>query len=184
MKKNISRLLQGLTLAGVLTIGMVAVPAGAGASGGFNQYGYNWTARNFVGTYMQWCEAYLMDTEQCLPYTFGSVSDLLIMKWNAAWDNCNATYTSSNPNGDPTVCQGAWVDNESIGTVPGGSGNVWHYKIAWSDACYTSGGQDPGVGGGAYCVWGNYVVLMDQGTFQGTHTWNALATPNGYGTYR
>ena len=169
----LKRLVATLFLLGTTLISLTAAPAVAGASGGFDQNGYNWTANVFVGTYAQWCAAEQISTTDCAAYTFGSVNDLLIMKWNAAWNNCN-TY------GTPAACAGAWVDNESNGMVPGGSGYVWHYKIVWSSSCANTNAAPAG----GYCLWGGYAVLMDQGTYAGVHTFNALTTPNGYGAYR
>jgi hypothetical protein len=163
-----------LLLSGTSLVGFSSVPASAGTSGGFNQYGYNWTANTFVGTYAQWCASENIAAVSCSAYTFGSVNDLLIMKWNAAWNNCN------NGLGSATACAGAWVDNESNGMVPGGSGYVWHYKIVWSSSCALTDTPPPG----GYCVWGDYATLMDQGTYAGIHTFNALTTPNGYGVYK
>lgn len=170
----LKRLVAMLLLSGTSLIGLTVAPAVAGASGGFDQNGYNWTANVFVGTYAQWCAAEDITASSCAAYTFGSVNDLLIMKWNAAWNNCN------NSNFQAAACAGAWLDNESNGMVPGGSGYVWHYKIVWSPACTSS--STPPAGG--YCIWNDYAVLMDQGTYAGSHTLNALTTPNGYGAYR
>ncbi|MHB8827185.1 MAG: hypothetical protein ACYC5Z_05945 [Acidimicrobiales bacterium] len=164
-------------LFGTAFLGLVVSPLSAGASGGFDQYGYNNGARIFNGTYLGWCEAgaYVSD---CATWLGSSANDQLIMKWNAAWDTCNASYTNG---GDPaTACVGAWLDNEINGIVPGGDGSVWHYKIVYSSTCANDG--TPSNGG--YCVWNNYEVIMDQGTFDGTHTFYALATPNGYGAYK
>jgi hypothetical protein len=179
MKRYTRILVSAALLFGTASLGLVVSPLTAGASGGFDQYGYNNGARIFNGTYAQWCAAEGISSTSCVDYTFGSVNDLLIMKWNAAWDACNASY-STNPSGDPAACTGAWLDNESNGNVPGGSGYVWHYKIVYSSTCASDG--TPSNGG--YCVWGNYEVIMDQGTFGGVHTFNNLATPNGYGAYK
>lgn len=145
----------------------------AGASGGgFDQYGYNNTARIFNGSYLGWCEALpgSPSASYCSSWLGSTVNDQLIMKWNAAWDACNANQT-------PVNCAGAWTDNEINGIVPGGDGYVWHYKIVYSPFCTNTGTPL----GGGYCIWGDYEVIMDQGTFNGTHASFALATPNGYG---
>lgn len=164
----------------VSSLGLMGVSSSAWASGGgFNQYGYNYTARLFNGTYMQWCQKYgITDPAICSTALGGaSVNDQLIMKWNAAWDACNANQT-------PADCAGAWLDNEINGKVPGGDGTVWHYKIVWIGS--VCNGQPDGtyLPNGGYCVWGAYEVIMDQGISGGTHTSYALATPNGYGSYK
>ncbi len=164
-----------VVMVGSLVLAGLSSPASASPGGGFDQYGYNYTARLFNGTYMQWCEAYgITDPSICSADLGGaSVNDQLIMKWNAAWDACNLSQTPAN-------CTGAWIDNEVNGMVPGGDGVVWHYKIVYSQSCTDTG--TPSSGG--YCVWGDYEVIMDQGISGGTHTMNALATPNGYGSYK
>lgn len=153
-----------MLITGVLAIltaaGFTTVPASAAT--GFNQYGYNYSARIFNGTGSSWCLSAGASAD-CMG---ASSSDKLIMKWNAAWDTCNAGG----------ACAGAWIDNEWNG-MKGGDGSVWHYKIVWSPIC-SSGGT---LTDGGYCVWNSYEVLMDQGTFDGAHTFFAKATPNGYG---
>lgn len=138
------------------------------AASGFDQYGYNDTARNFVGTGNSWCLAGGYG-ENCLGIYS---SDKLIMKWNKAWDDCNA-----NGYDDPIYCLGAWTDNEWNG-MNNGSDSVWHYKIIWVGSL---GESSPYWLPGGYLVWGNYEVVMDQGTDSTGHWWYALATPNGYG---
>ncbi|MHB1863518.1 MAG: hypothetical protein ACYCVL_11160 [Gemmatimonadaceae bacterium] len=136
---------------------------------GFDANGYNQCADQFNGTGSSWCVAGGQAADCMGIYSL----DKLEMKWNDAWDACNQFGTA-------TQCAGAWLDNEWNGQFPGGSGQVWHYKIVWSAAC-TAG--IPLTDGG-YCVWGAYEVLMDQGIdpTQGPgHIWFALAKPNGYG---
>ena len=98
------------------------------------------------------------------------------MKWNAAWDACNASPS-------PETCAGAWEDNEWNGKTAGGSGEVWHYKIQWVGPC---GADYALLTDGGYCIWGQYEVLMDQGIdpilLGPGHFWYAHAIPNGYGT--
>ena len=176
-----------LTLALGLTVAMAGLTLSAGVAGaspngnggGFDSFGYNYTARVFNGTYLQWCaEQGITDPVACSNDLGGaSVNDQVIMKWNAAWDACNASPILSRP----ANCAGAWTDNEINGMVPGGDGSVWHYKIVYSPVCAAGGTPTNGSG---YCVWGDYEVLMDQGTVNGTHTSYALATPNGYGAYK
>src|SRR5450759_3059217 len=103
MKKTIS------ALAVILVLATPTLVAAAG--GGFDQYGYNNTARLFNGTGSSWCLAGGQLATCMDPYG----SDKLVMKWNAAWDACNAT-------GTPSACAGAWTDNEWNGKVQGGSG--------------------------------------------------------------
>lgn len=167
-------------MTGVAILGAIVMVAPALAStngGGFDQYGYNYTARIFNGSLSQWCASKgITDSTICGSYGFGSANDQLIMKWNAQWDNCNAAG-----NLDPSACTGAWTDNEFNGNVPGGDGYVWHYKIVWVGD-YAA---DPTlIPAGGYGIWGEYAVLMDQGVTPGSgHSFYAFATPNGYGSY-
>ena len=96
------------------------------------------------------------------------------MKWNAEWDRGNAEGWANPP-------YAAWEDNEWNGVgVTGGSGAVWHYKIKWVGTCGADGTTLPD---GGYCIWGQFEVLMDQGTDPNAgHLWYAQATPNGYGS--
>ncbi len=132
--------------------------------------GYIYGANNFVGTYAQWCNQSGYGTYATCAATYGY--DKVVMKWNAQWNNCNANGYNS-----PTYCAGAWEDNEINGNVANGDGSVWHYKIIWvGSAGNTSAYWLPG----GYSIWGNYEVIMDQGTYNVTHTFYARAVPNGY----
>ena len=162
---NFKKLLIG-GAAGALMLGAVAVSAFA--AGGFNQYGYNYGARIFVGK-ADGVDKNLDGTVWGDP-TYAN--DHLVMKWNAQWDNCNA-----NGYDNPTYCLGAWVDNEWNGNVPGGSGVSEHYKIIWVGS---QGENSQYWVNGGYSVWGNYEVIMDQGTDSTGHFWYAHGTPNGF----
>ena len=157
--------------AALALLATLAVPV---LAAGFDQYGYNDTARVFVGPASGWCLA-AGSTSDCM----GIYSnDLLVMKWNAAWDACNL-----NGYDDPTYCLGAWLTNEWNGKVPGGSGQVWHYKIIWVGS---AGSDSQYWVPGGYSIWGNYEVIMDQGIDPNIgpgHMWFALGTPNGFGVH-
>ena len=149
----------------VAVLGIVATVS----AGGFDEFGYNDTARIFVGP-ADGVDR-IMDGKVWGDPMYAN--DLLVMKWNAAWDACNEAG-----NTDPEVCTGAWTDNEWNGNVPGGSQTgVWHYKIVWSAVC--SAGGVPTDGG--YCYWGGYEIIMSQGADAGPVYWDAHAIPNGYG---
>ena len=138
---------------------------------GFNQFGYNDTARIFNGTGSSWC----LGGGQAAGCMGAYSNDKLIMKWNEAWDLCN-----DNGYDDPAYCAGAWTSNEWNGKVKGGSGEVWHYKMIWVGS---QGEDSPYWKEGGYSIWGNYEVLMDQGTSGGEHIWFAHAKPTGYGAH-
>ncbi len=156
----------------VLALALSASGALAANSGhGFDQFGYNNAARVFVGTYTGYCVAGGGTVSSCSSSPYAN--DRLVMKWNAAWDACNAHGYDN-----PAYCAGAWVDNEWNGMVPGGSGTTEHYKIIWVGS---QGENSPYWKAGGASVWGNYEILMDQGMTDGVHYWNTHSTPNGYG---
>ena len=141
---------------------------------GFDQYGYNDTARLFNGTGSSWCLAKSLPTN-CL----GIYSpDKLVMKWNAEWDRGNAEGWTD-PNG-----YDAWENNEWNGMVKGGSGAVWHYKIVWVGDYTVDSSLIPE---GGYGIWGQFAVIMDQGkdpSFGPGHIWFTHANPTGYGAFK
>lgn len=156
---------------------------------GFDEFGYNRVARNFVGTGASWCADYgVLDETICNSWLGGPFfNDKLVMKWNAEWDRGNDEGWSNGP-------YRAWLDNEWNG-MKGGSGSVWHYKIKWIGECTEKEIQPDG----GYCIWGQFEVLMDQGTDKtgnlyptfgypcegesnnGGHKFCGFAIPNGYG---
>jgi len=149
-----------------LLVGAVAVPASAG-SNGFDEYGYNYKARLFQGR-ADGVDRLLDGTVWGDP-TYAN--DLLVMKWSKAWDD--ARYHGK------SWTRGAWLTNEWNGAVPGGSGEVWHYKFIWVGPDLEN--SDYWVDGG-YAIWGQFEVIMDQGVWSDhAHEWYALATPNGFG---
>jgi hypothetical protein len=168
------------TIAGILSVALflvltllVATPA-LGQSG-FDQYGYNDTARVFVGTAWDWGYARGWVDDEITAYFGPYVNDKIVMKWNAEWDRGN------NENWDNPPYK-AWTNNEWNG-MNGGSGAVWHYKIVWVGD-YNA---DPSViPDGAYGIWGEFAVIMDQGidpNIEPGHIWFSHASPAGYGKY-
>lgn len=135
--------------------------------GGFDEFGYNYEARIFNGKAdgvdkildgMVWGDA-----------TYAN--DKLVMKWSKAWDDARF-------NGAPWTPD-AWEDNEWNGKFPGGSGQIWHYKIIWVGPDLEN---SPYWRPGGYEVWGEFEVIMDQGQDPNAgpgHIWYAHAKPNG-----
>jgi hypothetical protein len=136
------------------------------ADKGFDQYGYNYQARNFVGL-ADGVDRILDERVWGDPIY---AKDHLVMKWSKAWDDARFNRAD-------WTCE-AWENNEWNGAVSGGSGEVWHYKIVWvgsaleNSDCWREGG---------YPIWGEFEVIMDQGTANGEHIWATHAKPNGYG---
>ncbi len=169
---NIKKLLIG-GVASALLFGVTVVPA---LAAGFDQFGYNRTARNFVGTCLSWGMGKYGWTEaQAQAYCGAYSNDKLVMKWNAEWDRGNAEGWANGP-------YDAWIDNEWNGRNKG-SGEIWHYKIAWDRGCADFGTPSgTAVKGGAYCIWGPFAMLASQGSgADNAHYWDVLLAPAGYG---
>lgn len=167
--KNGIRSLAVAAIAGALLLGG-ALPQ-ALAAGGFNQYGYNYGAKIFSGP------ADGVD-KNINGKVWGDptyANDHLVMKWNTAWNDCNA-----NGYDDPAFCAGAWVTNEWNGNVKGGTGWSEHIKIIWVG----SAGENSSywVDGG-YSVWGNYEVISDRAMDPDhiKYVW-AAGSPSGLGS--
>lgn len=88
-------------------------------AGGFDEFGYNYDARIFVG--LADGVDRVLDGKVWGDPTYAN--DRLVMKWSKAWDDARF-------NGAPWTPE-AWCTNERNGRVPGGSGEVWHYKFIW-----------------------------------------------------
>ena len=136
------------------------------AKGGFDEFGYNYQARLFSGK-ADGVDR-VLDGKVWGDPTYAN--DHLVMKWSKAWDDARFHGAPWTPD--------AWTSNEYNGAFPGGSGEVWHYKIVWvgpdleASQYWREGG---------YAVWGQFEVIMDQCTIDGEHFWYAHANPTGYG---
>lgn len=149
---------------------ILALNGTAAAATGFNEYGYNYTARLFNGTGESWSLAKGLPADYLGIYA----PDKLVMKWNAEWDRGNAEGWSNPP-------YAAYEDNEWNGMKAGGSGAVWHYKIIWVGSELED--SDLWREGG-YAIWGQFEVIMDQGkdpSYGPGHMWFSKAIPCGYG---
>lgn len=141
---------------------------GSLAKGGFDQFGYNYTARIFVGPADGVDRT--LDGKVWGDPTYAN--DHLVMKWSKGWDDARF-------HGAPWTRE-AYEDNEWNGQVPGGSGETWHYKIIWvgpeleNSSYWREGG---------YAIWGQFEVIFSHGTIANEHFWEAHATPSGYGPF-
>ena len=142
------RLLTGASLISISLLSFL-LPS-ASAAGGFNDNGYNYKARIFSGPADGVDK--VLDGKVWGDSTYAA--DHLVMKWNAAWDACNA-----NGYNNPKFCAGAWDTNEWNGNVAGGSGWSEHIKIIWVGSAAENSVY--WVDGG-YSVWGNYEVISDK----------------------
>jgi len=149
-------------------LALLATPSLAFAGGGFDQYGYNYQARIFVGP----ADGVDRSLDGAVWGDPTYANDHLVMKWSKAWDDARF-------NGAAWTCD-AWTDNEWNGMMPDGSQSVWHYKIVWvgpeleASPCWRTGG---------YAIWGEFETIMDQGADPSGHTWFAHAVPTGYGSH-
>jgi len=139
----------------------------ANNSNGFDEYGYNYKARIFVGA-ADGVDR-VLDGKVWGDPTYAK--DHLVMKWSKAWDDARFYGAPWTPD--------AWVTNEWNGRVPGGSGEVWHYKIIWVGPELEN---SPYWREGGYPIWDQFEVIMDQGSWSDhLHEVLALALPNGFG---
>lgn len=165
---NIKKIFVGFGASAIM-LGSMAVPTFAAqpTNKGFDQYGYNNTARNFVGTGASWSLAKGLPADYLGKYA----NDKLVMKWNAEWDRGNAENWANTP-------YNAYIDNEWNGSIPGGSGDSEHFKAKWVGSC----GEDyTPLPSGGYCIWGQFEAIFDRGMVDGVQTWWAHAIPAGYG---
>lgn len=157
------------SIAGAALLGSVLPQASA--AGGFNQNGYNYSVRIFSGP-ADGVDKVLDGKVWGDPIY---ANDHLVMKWNAAWNACNA-----NGYNNPAFCAGAWVTNEWNGNTLDGSGWSEHIKIIWVG----SAGENSSywVDGG-YSVWGNYEVIFDRAIDPDhvKYVW-AAGSPSGLGS--
>jgi hypothetical protein len=147
---------------------LVATPVSAAkpADKGFDQFGYNYQARLFSGPADG--SDRLLDGAIWGDPTYAN--DHLVMKWSKAWDDARFNGAPWSPD--------AWTDNEWNGMVPGGSQEMWHYKIIWvgdkleNSVYWREGG---------YAIWDEFEVILSQGVAEGKHIWDTHANSSGYG---
>jgi hypothetical protein len=141
-------------------------PSPAKSDGGFNEFGYNYNARLFNGK----ADGVDKNLDGKVWGDPTYANDKLVMKWNDEWDRGNTENWNSPP-------YDAWTSNEWNGAGKGGSGDVWHYKIIWvgTDLETSQYWRD-----GGYAIWGQFEVIMDQGTTSNEHFWYAHGKSTGY----
>jgi len=155
-----------LMMPGLVILSALLMSVPAATAGGFDEFGYNYKARIFVGK-ADGVDRNLDGTVWGDPtYT----NDHLVMKWSKGWDDARFHGADWGPD--------AWVDNEWNGMVPGGSGEVWHYKIIWVGRELEN---SPYWREGGYPIWGQFEVIFSQGVVGGEHMWEVLVAPSGYG---
>ena len=133
---------------------------------GFDDFGYNYVAGIFSGP----ADGVDKKLDGNVWGDSFYAKDHLVMKWSKGW-------TDARFNGAPWGPD-AWENNEWNGNVPGGSGEVWHYKIVWVGPQLEN---SPYWRQGGYPVWGQFEVILSQGRINGEHIWETHANPAGYG---
>jgi len=146
---------------------------------GYDQWGYNYQAHMFNGTY---CDAY-RDAAWCQPYKDVS----LIMKWNDAWlsnKDCDGDGILDRHYGSASyIGSGAWLTNH----MSGGKGkDSWTYfvKIVAAPAdAYASGGIWYTAGGAEIgpVIWGSFAIIQEVESGEGVIYLSPLGP--GFGKY-
>lgn len=144
---------------------MIPTVLGDKIATGFDQFGYNYKARLFNGK----ADGVDKNLDGAVWGDPTYANDRLVMKWSKGWDDARFNGADWTPD--------AWEDNEWNGKVPGGSGEVWHYKIIWvgpeleESQYWREGG---------YPIWGQFEVIFSQGSVANEHFWETHANPAGY----
>lgn len=151
--------------------GTITDSAGNPVSVGFDQFGYNYQAHLFVGTYDS--------SDRTLDGTYwGStgdyVDDALIMKWSDDWlanRDCDNDGKLDRGSTAPYGTSQGWLTNQVVGDYVDGTGAVQHYtdfvKIGWV-----------GPGGS---LWGEYEVLQEVYNDSGGGSFRFKAASPGFG---
>lgn len=131
----------------VLSLLLTLMPVlSAAADGGYDEWGYNYTAHIFNGGY---CDAY-QGAAWCQPYA----EDHLIMKWNDAWLSKDKIRHEGFPS---YIGSGAWLTNHQRGSYIGGDGlrHEWDYFV--KIVAMPSAGYDCAPG---YAIWGEFCAVQ------------------------
>jgi len=131
---------------------------------GFDDWGYNYQARNFNGKY---CDAY-RNAAWCQPYR----EDDLMMKWNDAWlsnQDCDGDGLLDRHFGFTSyIGSGAWLTNHQKGVYIDEKGKKqrWEYfvKIVAAPAdAYVAGGVWKAADGTEIgpVIWGEFAVIQE-----------------------
>lgn len=133
---------------------------------GFDEYGYNYSAGIFNGK----ADGVDKNLDGKVWGDPTYANDKLVMKYSRAWVEARFNGGEWTPD--------AWCSNEWNGSVSGGSGENWHYKIVWvgpelEDSPYWKTG--------GYAIWGQFEVILSQGKTPEGHFWDCHANPAGYG---
>jgi len=157
---------------------------------GYDEWGYNYQAHLFNGTY---CDAY-RNADWCQAWA----EDNLTMKWNDAWlsnKDCDDDELLDRHDGfDSYIGSGAWLTNHMSGTYVDNNGvqQKWTYFVkiiaAPSDAKLVDGewftADEDLIG---YEIWGEFAIVQEIYNDTGTGDHGILykgEAPLGFGFYR
>jgi len=158
--------LAGVVVGLLIAVGIKGSVLGKKTDTGFDEFGYNYSARIFNGK----ADGVDRELDNAVWGDPTYANDHLVMKWSKGWDEARFHGAAWGPD--------AWEDNEWNGKVPDGSGEVWHYKISWVG---DGGESSPYWREGGHAIWGQFEVLLSQGTVDNGHFWDAHSNPSGYG---
>lgn len=171
--------------------GVITDSANEVVTTGYDQFGYNYQARLFNGTYDS------VDRNldgKFFGATVDYSDDSLIMKWSDEW------LSNLDCNGDQKLDRGlnartgvstgssrGWITNQVEGDYIGADGDSHHYtyfaKIVWVGPAPASGDQWAGVR-----LWGEYAIIEEvyNDPYGGSHgvDRSKLAHPAGFGAYK
>lgn len=156
----------------LVVVVLLLVVAAAWAKGGYDEFGYNYQARLFNGA----ADGVDRNLDGMVWGDPTYANDRLNMKWSRAWDE--ARFHGGQWTAD------AWCTNHWNGRMPGGSGEVWHYKIIWVGPELEA---SPLWRPGGYAIWGQFEVISSHGTVPDPmvhimmHIWETHAHPSGLG---
>lgn len=151
-------ILFGMIATLILLITSSPVLAAKPGNTGFDEFGYNYQARIFIGK-ADGVDR-VLDGKVWGDATYAN--DHLVMKWSKAWDDARFHGAPWSPE--------AWCSNEWNGMFPGGSQEVWHYKMIWVGP---EPENSPYWREGGYAIWGQFEVILSQGVMgKKTHLGN------------
>lgn len=150
----------------ITLIVVLSITSVASAKGGFDEWGYNYGAHMFNGTY---CDAY-----KNAPWCQAYAEDNLLMKWNDAWlssEDLNGDGSLDRHFGLPSyIGSGAWLTNHQTGVYLGDDGaqHTWTYFV--KIVAMPSAGFDCTQLGG-YSIWGEFCVVQEiyNDAYAGSH---------------